>query len=232
MVLDIVLNIIIALILVLSVYFGYRKGFLRMASGPIKFFAAIAITITCCAPFGNAVIKPLVHEPISNYVADHLYETCKDVSSENIDEELPTLLKLAAGLAGVDVDEVAKNAEDRGEAVIDAVSDKLTDSVSGLISAVIGFFLLYFILKIAIGILLRLLNLLINRGVIGGVNRIVGIIFGAFFGIILAWGLVAILEFVFHSALFADSSYISEFDGHALYYFFKMYSPMELLLSF
>ena len=232
MILDIILNIILGLILILSVYFGYKKGFLRMASGPIKFFAAIAITITCCAPFGRAVIKPLVHEPISNYVADYLYENCGGVTSENIDDELPTLLKLSAGLAGVDVDSVAENAENRGEAVIDAVADKLTDSVAGLISTVIGFFVLYFLLKILIGILLRVLNSLINRGVVGGVNKIIGVIFGAFFGIILAWGLVAILEFVFHSSLFADSAYISEFDGHVLYHFFKTYSPMELLLSF
>ena len=232
MILDIILNVIIAAILVLGVYIGYRKGFIGVASGPIKFFAAIAITITCCGAFGNAVIKPLVHDPISNYVADYLYENCGDVTAENINDELPTILKLSAGLADVDVNAIAEDAENSGEAVIDAVADKLTDSVSGLIATVIGFFVLYFLMKILVGILLRLLNSLINRGVIGGVNKTVGVVFGAIIGIILAWGFVSILEFLFHSSLFSDSSYIAEFDGHALYYFFKTYSPLELLLSF
>lgn len=232
MALDIILNILLALVLVLGLYLGYRKGLLLIAATPIKFFAALAITITCCAPFANAVVKPLVHEPISNYVSDYLYKNCKDVTPENIDEELPTLLKMAAGIADVDVDAVAADAENKGKAVIEAVADKLTDSVAGLISVIIGFFILYFLLKIIIGILLRLLNRLLNRGVFGWINRVFGLIFGAFFGIIVAWAIVAILELIFHSSLFADNAYISQFDGHALYYFFKTYSPIELLLSF
>lgn len=232
MILDIFLNIILGIILVGGVYFGYRQGFLRIAYTPVKFFAAIALTFFCCVPIGNALIKPIVQEPISNYAADYLYEHCGEATAENIEGELPTLLKIAASIADINIDDVAAEAENEGKAVIDAVADRLTEPLARLVAVVIAFVILYFISKIIIGLLLRLLNHLLKGGVLGWVNKILGVLFGSICGIILAWGTVAILEFAFHSSVFEGNSYVSEFEGHALYYFFKTYSPLELLLSF
>ena len=232
MVLDIFLNIILGSILIGGIYLGYKKGFLKIAAAPVRIFAAIALTFFCCAPIGNALIKPLVQEPISNYTADYLYENCKELTPDNVEDELPTLLKMAAGIADIDVDEIAKEAENEGRAIIDAVADKLTEPLASLIAVVITFILLYFVSKILIGILISLLNQLLKKGVLGWVNKILGVVFGSLGALVAAWATVAILEFVFHSALFADNAYVSQFEGHALYLFFKTYSPLELLLSF
>ena len=232
MVLDIILNVILGLILVCGIYFGYRKGFLRIAATPVRFFAAIALTFVCCAPVSEALVKPLVQEPISNYTADYLYENCRDATAENVEDELPTLLKMAAGLADINVEEIAADAENKGEAVIDAIADKLTEPLASLVAVAITFVAMYFLSKLIIGILIGILNRMLKGGVLGWFNKILGVVVGSLFGIVVAWGTVAILEFLFHSSVFAGNPYVSEFEGHALYLFFKTYSPLELLLSF
>lgn len=232
MILDIFLNINLVLILVGGVYFGYRKGFLSIASTPVKFFAALLFTFYCCAPIGRALVKPLVHESVSGYVSDYLYKNCADMTAENIGSELPTVLKIAAGAADIDINEVASGAEDTGRAVTDAVADALTEPLSDFIAIIIAFIVLYFVSKILFGILIKLLNHLLKGGVLGGVNKVIGVVFGGLCGILAAWVFVAFLEFLFHSSLFANVPYVSQFEGHALYSFFKNYTPLEMLLSF
>ncbi len=232
MLLNIILNILLVGFIIGGVYFGCRRGFIGIAARPIKVFAAIAITVACCGSVGEALVKPVIDAPITNYVSDYLYENCGGLDDGSVGDELPTLLKMAAGISGIDVEQVASDAKDGGRAVIDALADVLTDPVINMISVVIAFVLIYIASKIALGLLLRLINHSLRRGVLGWVNKTVGSLFGLLLSIIICWGAVALLEFVFHSPLFAENSTFSEFDGVFLYGFFKDFNPIELLLSF
>lgn len=232
MALNIILNVLIIAILLFGIYFGFRRGFVRLAAKPVKVFAAIAITISCCASFGEAVVKPVIDEPITGYVSEYLYENCEGLNESNVSSELPTVLKMAAGIAGVDVEEVAKGAEDSGHAVIDAIAQTLADPVINIIAVAIAAVMLYFISKLLIAILFRIIDRCLKGGVVGAVNKLIGTLCGFLFSAIIIWSLVAILELVFHSPLCAENPYFAEFDGSFVYGFFKNYSPIELLLSF
>jgi uncharacterized membrane protein required for colicin V production len=232
MVLNIIFNVLIIGILFLGIYFGFRRGLVRLAAKPVKVFAAIAITVSFCSSFGETAAKPVIDEPITGYVSEYLYENCEGLNEANVSKELPTVLKMAAGIAGVDVEEVARDAEDGGHAVIDAIADALADPVINLIAVALGAIILYFASKLLIALLFLIVDRFLKGGVVGAVNKFIGMLLGFLFSAIVVWALVAIVELVLHSPLCADNPYFSQFEGSFVYGFFKNYSPIELLMSF
>lgn len=232
MVLNLVLNALLICLICSGAYLGYKRGFIAIAAKPVKIFAAIAITLTCCSSVGEALVKPIIDEPITNYVADYLYDNCAEITQSNVSSELPTILKLAAGLSGISVEDVAGEAQSNGKAIVDAIADVLSDPVITIISVVIAFIIVYIAAKIILSMLFAIINYSVKGGLLGYVNKLVGTLFGLICAIIICWGSVAVLEFVFHSQICVDNPTFFEFEGVFLYALFKNYNPIELLLSF
>ena len=105
----ILIDVIVSLIVVAGAVFGIKRGFLITVARPIKWFAALFIAFSLCTPVAQGIIKPLIDAPITNQISGYLLEKCADITAENASEKLPTLLKIAAGIAGVDVGAIEGN---------------------------------------------------------------------------------------------------------------------------
>jgi len=232
MVLNVILNVVLCAMIALGALFGIKRGFISMAARPVKLFAALAIAFAVCGVFAETVVYPIIEAPISNYVKDFLYANCEGLTAGNVNDELPTLLKIAASMFGISISEVANSAENAGAAVLDAIVENLTAPVISVIADIISFVVVYFIAKLVLSLALWLINAIFKSGVFGLLNKTLGIIFGTACSIIAAWALVAVLEFVFHSTALQNNELIAEFEGAFLYKFFSTYNPIELLLSF
>jgi hypothetical protein len=82
-----------------------------MAAKPVKLILSLVIAISLCVTFAEGVIMPIIEKPITNYIYEFLVENCPEINIENVAEELPTVLKMAAGMYGIDLEEiVAQNA--------------------------------------------------------------------------------------------------------------------------
>lgn len=232
MALNIVLNIILCAMIVFGVVFGIKRGFISMAAKPVKLVAALAIAIAFCSAFANAVIHPIIDAPIANYVRDFLYANCQNITEANVTEELPTLIKISAAVVGISVEELAGDAANAGEAILDAIVDNLTSPVTEIVAIVVSFVLLYIISKILLSVAFWFINAIFQSGVFGLLNKLVGVVFGFACSVIAGWILVSLLEFVFNLPAFDQIEFINEFDGKFLYEFYKNYNPIELMLSF
>ena len=232
MLLNVILNIVLCGIIIFGAVIGIKKGFISMAAKPVKFVLALVIAISACALFADAVIYPIIEAPISNYVKDFLYANCGGITSATVNDDLPTLLKIAASLFEININEVANNAQGAGNAVLDAIVDHLTSPVISVIADIISFVVLYFVSKLVLSLAFWFINIVFESGVFGFFNKTLGIVFGTAVAIIVAWALVAVLEFVFHSTLLHDLEMFRDFEGAFLYKFFSTYNPIELLLSF
>lgn len=226
---DIIIDLILCAIIAIGIVFGIKRGFIKLTAKPVKFVCALIIAFSFCSGFASAFVTPMIEAPISNYVRDFLYENCSALTSENIGEELPTLIKIAAATFGVDVNEVASNA---GGEIVEAIVLNLTGPVVSVISTVLSFVGLYIISKILLNIAFWLLNLLFSGGVFGLLNKILGCVFGTALSVLLAWGIAVVLEIVFHLPVFEGNEMIASFEGGYVYKFFNTYNPIELLLSF
>ena len=151
------------------------------------------------------------------------------MTPEDAKSKLPTLIKVAAGFADINIDEI--NGETTDEFIAQTV-DNLTKPLIYLLSVIISFFAIYFISKIVLAILLKALNLFLKRGVLGVFNKILGLIIGAFFAFVILWLAVIIFGYIINIPSIADTEFAKSFDGGFVYKFIKSMSPLDLLLSF
>ena len=221
--LEIVIDLILAAIIAAGIFLGYKKGFTKILARPVKLIASLAIAFSACAGFADAIIAPMIGAPIRGYVANFLYDNCAALTPENISEELPTLLKIAAAAFGIDVEAIASGAA--VNALIDEIIANLTTPVINVISIALSFVAVYLLSRLGFAIAFFVIDIVFGGGVLG-------VIFSTAFAFIVAWALAVVLDLIFNLPAFADNEFIRGFDGGILYSFFNNYNPMELLLSF
>lgn len=229
MVTNIIVDILLCLILVGGFVWGLLRGFIRTVAKPVKFILSIAIALILASVIGTAIIKPLIAEPVVGQMTDYLSVKCGEIISESSVDELPTLIKFAASLAEIDLEQISS--ADGQEAVVGAFVTAITDPVLNIISSVIAFIILYILAKILVGIVFNIINSMVDKGLIGSVNRVLGCVLMTCIAAAVVWGLCAISGLVLGLPAFAEQAWVQEFTGGPIYTFFKNLSPIDLILS-
>ena len=227
---NIIFDLILVGILVAGAVMGIKNGFLVTVARPVKFVATIAMAFALASTVGSLVVEPIIGPAISNKVSDILIEEYSEITAENANESLPTLIKFAASMCDVDIDNVASTAD--GASVIESVVDAVTSPVVDIISVIFGFIIAYFLSKIFLGFALKFINSLINRGLVGKVNRALGCIFSLFLAFVAGWALTSVSEFILNIPFIASADWAEGFTGGVIYRFFRSFTPLDLLLSF
>ena len=162
---------------------------------------------------------------------EYILENCESINAENINDELPTVLKIGASLFDIDIDELAEGEADGG-ALINKITTSLISPAIHVVSTVITFIILYFLSGILLSILLAILNAAFDVGFVGVFNRILGAIFSTAFAFIIAWGLTSIFTYVINLPSLSSKEWVMNFEGGFVYKLFNSLNPIELLLSF
>lgn len=220
------MDILLVTVLLFGAVFGYKKGFLKSVSRPIRFFAAVFTAISISDPISRKIIEPIVKTPVTNQIKGYLLENCPGITPESALEELPTLLKFSASFLDVDVSSLSP------ENTIDAIVDSLASPVVHIVSLIFTFIFVYFISKLLYSLLISLVSSRFNSGAIGLPNKLLGAFFGLIFAVALAWIVTLIFDFVIHLSVFEDVAWAVNFEGGALYGFFSKNSPIDILLGF
>ena len=228
MALNIIFDILLVVILVGGAVVGILKGFIKILSRPLKPILSIVIAMGLCSVVSSAIVEPIISEPVSNQISGFLYENCDNLTPENFDEELPTLIKFAATTAGINVNEILHEGED----VIKSVVDSLISPVVTIISTIVAFVLVYIAARLLVSLAFWVINAVFNAGVFGVLNKTLGFITSFLLAIFISWAFVSVVEYVIHFPAFADSALVADFTGGFFYNLFKQYNPVELLLSF
>lgn len=226
---NIVVDLIIVSIVLFGAFLGIKRGFILTLAKPVKWIASIFIALTLCNSVANSIVQPMIEAPITNQISSYLTEECAEITAENASEELPTLLKLAAGIVGVDVNSITgDNASD----YISEIVDKLALPAIHLIAIVISYIALYILAKILLSLAVSLINSILSGGIFGVANKILGFVFSTFLAFVAAWLLVALFGYIINIPALREVGWIGSFKGGYVYRFFKEISPIELLLSF
>lgn len=221
---SIFVEILLWVILLVGVALGIRSGFIRMAAKPVKLILSLVLAFSLCTSVAEGIVTPIIEQPITNYIYDFLAENCPELNIENVAEELPTVLKMAAGMYGINVEEIV--AQNAGRDIIAEITAVLAAPVISILAIIVSFVLLYFVSKLLITLALSLIDLIFSNGIFGALNKILGGISGAVISFAVAWALAVLIEFLYH----INGNGLE--NPGLLYTFFNTYSPIELLLSF
>lgn len=217
-------EIVLWAILVVGIALGVRAGFIRMAAKPVKLILSLVLAFTLCTSVAEGVVAPIIEQPITNYIYEFLAENCPELNIENVVEELPTVLKMAAGMYGIDVEEIV--AQNAGRDIIGEITAVLAEPVISIFAIIISFVILFLVSKLLVTLALALVDLVFSNGVFGALNKTLGGLSGAIISVAVAWAVAVLIEFLYHiNGTGMENAGI-------LYVFFNTYSPIELLLSF
>ena len=225
----IIVDLILTAFIVTGVVMGIKRGFIKTILKPVRFLGSFGIAVGCASGFASSVISPIIFDPIVNKVSAHLYQYCPDITQATVEEKLPTLLKIAAAVFGIDINNLTT---EQSHEFIDTVVATLAAPVVNVISLIFSFFALFLLSKLLITIAFLIINKFFDKGILGVPNKILGCIFCTLFAFTVSWFFTVVFDFVIHTQAFSGVSWAYGFEGGIVYKLFKEITPIELLLSF
>lgn len=230
MAVNVIFDIILVGILVAGAILGYKNGFIDTVAKPVKFVLAIALALSLAGTVGQYVVEPIIGPAISHKLSDILVEKYSEVTAANANESLPTLIKFAASMCGVNIEGVASTAD--GVSVIEAVVNAVTAPVVDIMGTIFGFVIVYFASKILLNVVMIFVNSAVSRGIVGALNRTLGCVLTLFLAFVVVWAVTSVSEFILNIPIIASAQWVENFTGGPVYRFFRSFTPLDLLLSF
>jgi len=231
MFLNIFFDILLIGILVAGVIIGIKKGFIATVEKPVRFFTALFLAFALASVVGSFLVEPIIGPSITNKLSSTLIERYSDITADTANEDLPTLVKFAAGMYGISIKDTITAAD--GVDVIEKIAASVADPIVKVIASLIGFAIVFFVVKALLKPVMKLVDKLLKKsGPIGHTNKIIGSVFMGVLAFMTAWLFTSILGFFLNIPVIADTKAVSNFTGGYVYRFFEMFSPLDLLLSF
>ncbi len=226
---EILFDVVLALIIMVGLTLGFKNGFVKTISKPIKPIAALALALVTAKPVSGFTFNPLLTNLIGKPISDFFVKKCAEITV-GVTENIPTVIKFFGLLAGVDVEKVITDSTQ--DTVIQQIVDSITAPIISLLAVIVTFVVMFFVAKILITILFAIIDAIASIGVLGTVNSTLGLAFGGVFSLVTAWVLVVITNFVLGMDALSGVEWIKAFDGGPTYNLIREFSPINLLLSF
>lgn len=168
----IIIDIIIILFILASVFFGYKKGLISLAINIVAFIIAMVVTLLLYKPIGNIIIN-----------------------NTTLDEKLQQMIQTK-------IEEFMENDDnkDSSSKLIESAKNGLLPDTSKSLSINIIYGITLIVLFIIIKICLLLVNSLANQvakfPIIKQFNEIGGVLYGLLRGIIITYVILMVIQLV------------------------------------
>ena len=225
-ILNIVADVLVFLVLLIPVILGIKRGFVDTALRFGKTIIAFILSCIFAKKLGawlKEKIYPFVYEKISAFFEG---ETAETLSEGSMLEKLPEGVRNTLTATGFDVNQMASDAAEKGEAMVESFAQSVSNSAAGALAYVLAFVAVFVASLLLIAILRPLLNLIIEHlPVVKTFNRLLGALMGVFIGLLFAWIasqlLVGLLGLIAHNN-WTDTYLLS---------FFYRFNPLQWLFS-
>ncbi len=178
------LDIIIALIIGLSIFFGAKNGFIKTAIGAATFAVAIIVTAIFTDPLAGYLKTTAIAENIGNateeYITDIMLDNAADVD-ELLNGESAEFNSFIA-IAGLDAEELnqwySENVVD-SENANSLLAKKISEPIVGIIATVAAVIILYIGTQLILSIIGFIINKIFSLPVLKTCNTVLGVVLGA-----------------------------------------------------
>ncbi len=199
-----ILDLLVVALFVLSVYFGYRRGFVKTVSRLAALVLAVAVALLCKGTLAASVydrtVMPMVEQTVSKAV-EEAGANAAQVAATTV-EGLPDYVRKMLVARGIDPNELVSKIAAGGldaKAMATQVSEELVQPVAlPVLELVIGIVLFLLTAVLAL-VVLRLLDKVFRLPVLRRLNGGLGLATGAVTGaiwVLVAVSIVQILAFV------------------------------------
>lgn len=197
------LDLVIVAIIVITIWFGYKNGFIKTVMSALSFFIALVVAFT----FRQALSDRIMQLPLVDGVRDTVKQEfinlapkgseADEFDSEKLIEEKPEGFGLILKIAGIDEDEIKAKYETWKEQDTEKAADMLVEYVAEPImeglASIVSFLSLFAITMIVLRIIIFLLDYLFKLPVLKQANKLLGTALGVLLGLFRAYVFGAII---------------------------------------
>ena len=213
----IVADVILVSFVLIGFIIGLKRGFIRSVQAPLCFVGSLASAYMLADPVSVNLIEPMIGASLTKQLSEYLMSNCSDPSAE-----LPTLVKLAAGIVNIDLE---------GKTIEQIILEIASPTVH-VVTVIIMFIVLCFVSKLVLKLAFKILDSIFNSSILVIPNKIIGCALNALIGAVFSWVTVFVFNFVIHLDSMSEVAWAQEFVGGPVYNFFLNLSPLDLLLGF
>lgn len=234
--LNLLLDAMVAALLIHGVMTGWMRGFVRVVFMRMRRLTALIAAFFLARPIGGMIGAAYFEEPIAEKLRElfisELGENASLASADRLSRELPSLLRGALHLFGVDVDAITEGAEAAGGSLLDTFAFRIAEPTARILGAVVAFVCIYFLVRLLLRFIVHLISAIFTLPGLRFANKLLGLAAGLLFALLTAWVLTTLLAFIFELLGANDLAFFSDFAIKKTYlakYFYRL-KPLELLL--
>lgn len=238
---NIILDILVAVIFLLTVINGYKKGFVRTVLNLCGGIICLIIAITLSPRVGNFINENYMAPAFERSISVKMTELSpSDTTGPDIDrliEEEPNEFIKILEKFNINLDtfkqqfELFKNEniENTTEAAIEYVAEPISETLS----YILAFVLLLIVSSLAMAILKFLLDKIVKLPILRTANKFLGMISGILFGLLWIYILAMIVEITVPYLKNATSPLISQIEPSStlIFKYFYTHNPIYELVK-
>lgn len=222
------LDIIVALIIGLTVYFAAKNGFVKTAISAVSFIIAIAVTAALAGPLAE-IIK---ETPVANTVEAATEEQITNIlleGSHSIDElidgkseEFNTFIAIA-GLEKAELSEWYSDNAENDKKAESVIAQKIAEPIIDTVALLVAILVLYIGSQIVLSVLTFFLDKIARLPVLKSCNKLLGIILGAALAVVRVCLFCFVVEILIENSAFLGSDMLAGLkpENTLLYKFFS-----------
>lgn len=180
------IDILALLIMLLSVYIGFKKGFLKTITGLASLVLSLILAITFYPLVSDFIMKTPVYNTVYESTTSVL--AGENAENEEVTENETGKLNLPKDLTR----KIEKSVDDaKGE-----VTSTVAETTAGIAVKIVSILLIFILARIAIAIISLLAQLIRKLPIIGGFDSLLGAVFGIIRGLLIVYVLLMCVTFI------------------------------------
>lgn len=193
------IDIILAVIIILPVILGIKRGFVKTVMGLVSVLIAICASYIL-TPYLSPLCRDKIVEPYMRTPVESQIESMLDASGETFDTEslenlteIPDVVKNICDTFGIDIQDIKSNEEIDKQSPDQSISDHITELILSRTAYIIAFISVFIAAAIVLRIITIILCAICKMPILNSINRIAGAVFGFCFGGISAFVIAKLL---------------------------------------
>ena len=193
------IDIILAIIIILPVILGIKRGFVKTVMGLVSVLIAICASYIL-TPYLSPLCRDKIVEPYMRTPVESQIESMLDASGETFDteslenlSEIPDVVKNICDTFGIDIQDIKSNEEIDKQSPDQSISDHITELILSRTAYIIAFISVFIAAAIVLRIITIILCAICKMPILNSINRIAGAVFGFCFGGISAFVIAKLL---------------------------------------
>ncbi len=233
-----ILDGIVVLVVGISLFLGYRRGFIRTAVQLLGYVAAFLIALSLSAGIADFTYDRFIGNAVRESIETSFSENAGGSVSEKVEDAIATLPKFVqtALAENEDVQNVLSTVDEKTENTIDAVTEMVVEQIVRPIAVAllrfISFLILFLVLLLVVSLLGKLLKPITKLPLIHQVDATLGLALGLVKGCILAFVVVTVMQLIATSGTATGPVTLENMENSLLVGWLSQINPLASILKF